>query len=199
MAVDIILSQPRPRLETVTERGPNGSRTLVMSLTTPTGDDAAPRVSLRREPSDPEPEPATIAALVAAGETDEGLDRLRLGTLYLLSPPGKTGTTPDKEWQPTPRNEVFWNLNHAVATDISAIPPLRLNLGAAGLLAGGAAQGILGQALADIASLDAQAAAFLSRGRIEGRRGAATMLQINPHTLRARMRKLGIDAERFRD
>jgi len=38
-----------------------------------------------------------------------------------------------------------------------------------------------------------------TRGRIEGRRGAATMLQINPHTLRARMRKLGIDAERFRD
>ena len=38
-----------------------------------------------------------------------------------------------------------------------------------------------------------------TRGRIEGRRGAATMLQINPHTLRARMRKLGIDAERFRN
>ena len=36
------------------------------------------------------------------------------------------------------------------------------------------------------------------RGRIEGRRGAAAVLQINPHTLRARMRKLGIDAERFR-
>jgi len=37
-----------------------------------------------------------------------------------------------------------------------------------------------------------------TRGRIEGRRGAAAVLQINPHTLRARMRKLGIDAERFR-
>jgi len=38
-----------------------------------------------------------------------------------------------------------------------------------------------------------------TRGRIEGRRGAATLLQINPHTLRARMRKLGIDAGRFRE
>jgi transcriptional regulator with GAF, ATPase, and Fis domain len=38
-----------------------------------------------------------------------------------------------------------------------------------------------------------------TRGRIEGRRGAAALLQINPHTLRARMRKLGIDATRFRD
>jgi len=38
-----------------------------------------------------------------------------------------------------------------------------------------------------------------TRGRIEGRRGAAALLQINPHTLRARMRKLGIDAGVFRD
>lgn len=38
-----------------------------------------------------------------------------------------------------------------------------------------------------------------TRGRVEGRRGAAALLEINPHTLRARMRKLGIDAARFRD
>ncbi|MFM8893279.1 MAG: sigma-54 interaction domain-containing protein, partial [Planctomycetia bacterium] len=37
------------------------------------------------------------------------------------------------------------------------------------------------------------------RGRIEGRRGAAAILQINPHTLRGRMRKLGIEPERFRE
>ncbi len=36
-------------------------------------------------------------------------------------------------------------------------------------------------------------------GRIEGPRGAAAILEINPHTLRARMRKLGIDANRFRE
>jgi DNA-binding NtrC family response regulator len=34
-------------------------------------------------------------------------------------------------------------------------------------------------------------------GRIEGRYGAAKLLQINPHTLRARMRKLGIDRGQF--
>jgi len=38
-----------------------------------------------------------------------------------------------------------------------------------------------------------------ARGRIEGRRGAAALLEINPHTLRGRMRKLGIDANQFRD
>ena len=36
-------------------------------------------------------------------------------------------------------------------------------------------------------------------GRIEGRRGAAFLLKINPHTLRARMRKLGIDWSQFRE
>jgi transcriptional regulator with GAF, ATPase, and Fis domain len=38
----------------------------------------------------------------------------------------------------------------------------------------------------------------LTEGRIEGRRGAAALLEINPHTLRARMRKLGIKWSQFR-
>ena len=37
-----------------------------------------------------------------------------------------------------------------------------------------------------------------TRGRIEGPDGAAALLGINPHTLRARMRKLGIDWQRHR-
>ncbi len=37
-----------------------------------------------------------------------------------------------------------------------------------------------------------------TRGRIEGVNGAAALLKVNPHTLRARMRKLGIDWSRFR-
>jgi transcriptional regulator with GAF, ATPase, and Fis domain len=35
-------------------------------------------------------------------------------------------------------------------------------------------------------------------GRIEGPAGAAARLGINPHTLRSRMRKLGVDWRRFR-
>ena len=38
----------------------------------------------------------------------------------------------------------------------------------------------------------------LTKGRIEGPHGAAALLEINPHTLRAKMRKLGIDWKRFR-
>ena len=56
-----------------------------------------------------------------------------------------------------------------------------------------------------IAPLDAvikrhiEAALSETRGRVEGRHGAAHLLQINPHTLRARMRKLKIDWRAFRD
>ena len=57
---------------------------------------------------------------------------------------------------------------------------------------------------AAVESLDAtvrrhiETALALTNGRIEGPHGAAVLLQINPHTLRAKMRKLGIDWKRFR-
>jgi transcriptional regulator with GAF, ATPase, and Fis domain len=38
-----------------------------------------------------------------------------------------------------------------------------------------------------------------TRGRVEGKRGAAQILGINPHTLRARMRKLGVKWDEFRE
>ena len=44
-----------------------------------------------------------------------------------------------------------------------------------------------------------EAALRATKGRIEGLHGAAAMLGINPHTLRARMRKLRIDWTKFRD
>jgi transcriptional regulator with GAF, ATPase, and Fis domain len=57
---------------------------------------------------------------------------------------------------------------------------------------------------APIRTLDEAVIAHIERalasvgGRIEGPSGAAELLGINPHTLRARMRKLGIDWARFR-
>ena len=44
-----------------------------------------------------------------------------------------------------------------------------------------------------------EAALRATHGRIEGRHGAARLLAINPHTLRARMRKLKIDWSAFRE
>jgi transcriptional regulator with GAF, ATPase, and Fis domain len=43
-----------------------------------------------------------------------------------------------------------------------------------------------------------EAALVRTHGRIEGEHGAALLLGINPHTLRARMRKLGVDWRRYR-
>jgi transcriptional regulator with GAF, ATPase, and Fis domain len=43
-----------------------------------------------------------------------------------------------------------------------------------------------------------EAALARTRGRVEGPDGAAKLLEINPHTLRARMRKLRIDVRSFR-
>ncbi len=43
-----------------------------------------------------------------------------------------------------------------------------------------------------------EAALAATHGRVEGRHGAAALLRINPHTLRARMRKLGVDWSRYR-
>jgi hydrogenase-4 transcriptional activator len=37
-----------------------------------------------------------------------------------------------------------------------------------------------------------------TRGKIEGKHGAASLLEINSHTLRGRMRKLGIDWTQYR-
>lgn len=61
-----------------------------------------------------------------------------------------------------------------------------------------------GQTADSIASLEVamrehiERALAATRGLIEGPRGAAALLNINPHTLRARMRKLRIDWSRFR-
>ena len=44
-----------------------------------------------------------------------------------------------------------------------------------------------------------EAALARTRGRVEGPDGAAAILQINPHTLRSRIRKLGIDLHQARE
>jgi transcriptional regulator with GAF, ATPase, and Fis domain len=56
-----------------------------------------------------------------------------------------------------------------------------------------------------IATLDQAMASHIAtalratRGKVEGVNGAAALLKINPHTLRARMRKLKVDWVKFRD
>ena len=54
-------------------------------------------------------------------------------------------------------------------------------------------------ALDDAIRSHIEAALTITRGKVEGKRGAATLLQINPHTLRAKMRKLNVDWTKFRE
>jgi hydrogenase-4 transcriptional activator len=53
-------------------------------------------------------------------------------------------------------------------------------------------------ALDDVVVAHIERVLAATRGRIEGPKGAAAVLGVNPHTLRARMRKLGIEWSRFR-
>jgi hydrogenase-4 transcriptional activator len=66
----------------------------------------------------------------------------------------------------------------------------------AGNAPGPANHGIL--SLDDAMKRHIEIALAATRGQIEGRRGTASLLKINPHTLRARMRKLGVEWSRFR-
>jgi DNA-binding NtrC family response regulator len=43
-----------------------------------------------------------------------------------------------------------------------------------------------------------EAALSHCHGRVEGPFGAARLLALNPHTLRSKMRKLGVEGRRFR-
>jgi len=53
--------------------------------------------------------------------------------------------------------------------------------------------------LATVMTRHIEAALTATRGRVEGPHGAALLLDVNPHTLRSKMRKLRIDWKRFRD
>lgn len=53
--------------------------------------------------------------------------------------------------------------------------------------------------LDEAAKAHIERALIISHGALEGKNGAATILDINPYTLRARMKKLGVDWVSFRD
>ncbi len=64
--------------------------------------------------------------------------------------------------------------------------------------ANGAADGPAAGRLDDVVRAHIEHVLALTRGKIEGPGGAAEMLGVNPHTLRARMNKLRIDWSQFR-
>jgi hypothetical protein len=65
---------------------------------------------------------------------DDGEDRIRISTIYFLSPPYATDPTPNQLWQPYAANGCFWNLSHSARNQRPAkpSPPLRMFTGLAG-------------------------------------------------------------------
>src|SRR5207248_2039900 len=86
-------------------------------------------------------------------------------------------------------------LEVAKALGIAPAPTPRSTNAPVGHVAG-ATEGV--EALDAATRQHIESALAVALGRIEGPHGAARLLKVNPHTLRARMRKLGIDWRRFR-
>ncbi len=104
---------------------------------------------------------------------------------------GRTSTVPPAPYT-VPENSIstfaFPGSDRSPQPMAAVAPPLPLALHGGGDLAP------LGAAMVS----HIERALLATHGRIEGPFGAAKLLGINPHTLRARMRKLGIDWARFR-
>lgn len=121
------------------------------------------RTTSRYEPPAP---PDPLDRLMGRWE-DEGFDALHLATVYLLSPEDTPSeTNPGSEWTPYVKHRVFWNLVHAVRFDppVGRTENLTLFTG----LAGGVADGLINQLLADNNDKSAAASEFLANRTVEG-------------------------------
>lgn len=99
---------------------------------------------------------------------DEGFDALHLSTIYLLSPEDTpAGAEPGPEWTPYVKHRVFWNLVHALRFDppVDRTENTTLFTG----LAGGVADGLINQLLAENNDKFAAASEFLATRTVEGR------------------------------
>lgn len=163
-AVELVLVQPRPSVRIDWEEF-DGRVAPKIDVSPASG---GPYLVVRRAWSDPAEASATLEQL-ATGLVDEGLDELRIATIYLVSPPGlPDGSEVDATWSPHVRHYVFRNLQHAVDRDLVPIlesPVVFSTLG----LAGGAAEAIV-QGIADaLNDAEAQLKGWLNRSRIRGR------------------------------
>lgn len=110
------------------------------------------RVGVRRDwPEEPE---VTRWGTGGSGViADEGIDRVRIATLWLTSPRGEPqGSEPDERWRPYIEQRLSRNVAYEVTgPEIRAVPPLRLSIPGA-VLAGGAAASLIGSLAGDLQS-----------------------------------------------
>lgn len=135
---------------------------------------AGPRVGLRR--SWPEPGEALGERWAASGAgavADEGIDRVRIATLWVTSPRGEPeGSVPDARWRPYVEQRLERNLAYEVTgPDVRSVEPLRLVF-VGRELAGGVAGAIIDRLAGDIQNradeLDARLAGTRTSGEFIG-------------------------------
>lgn len=160
-AVDVVLNQPRAvaRLEI------DAAGLPAVGLSLP--GDATPYVTIQAARYEAVAEAGSIQEEFARAIADEGLDRLLVGRLWLLSPAGLAdGAEPDQRWTAYGQNEIFYNLDHDVNVDLDVIAPTPIDFGIP--LAGGVAQLTIQGLTAEINANDALASAYLSTARVQG-------------------------------
>lgn len=159
--VDVILNVPRPvaRLQILDDGRP------AVAIEPARGE---PSLSVQAERFDPAAESASIQEALAGVVDDDGIERLRIGRLWLLSAAGAApGSEPNQSWTPYGQNEVFYSVDFDVDRDIDVVEPFEYQPPATGL-AGGVTTVTVNGILADARANDALAAALLSRARITG-------------------------------
>lgn len=168
-ACEVVLQHGREVVSLTPVADERGTPTLRVDFARP--EPRGPRMSLRREwpdelaPQDPGYLPAGGAVIA-----DEGIDELRIATIYLVSPRGEPeGSVPDQRWQAVVRHRVKRNVAYEVlGPDTRILEPLRfpwlgqsLGLGAGGRIIDSLANDLRDRA----AELDAILGGLRTQGR----------------------------------
>lgn len=168
-ACELVLEHGREVVSLTPVADERGTPTLRVDFARP--NPRGPRLGLRREwpdeltPADPGYLPAGAAVIA-----DEGIDRLRLATIYVVSPRGAPeGSAPDQGWTAWVRHHVTRNVAYEViGPDSRILEPLRfpwlgqsLGLGAGGRIIDSLADDLRNRA----AELDAILGGLRTRGR----------------------------------
>lgn len=167
-AVDLVVSHDRLQtVATVSESATVDGVEIGASTVRPPGYEGFPRLEVMRQfIEDPE---ADVLAILRGLASDTARDRVRVATVYLLSPEGADpGSVPDETWSATVAYYARRTLQYLTRVEEVTVEPTRLSVPLPSL--GQGALGRIGGAIASGLNAEiAQMEGFLIRSRNEGR------------------------------